>query len=268
MTHSPLIRPTLIAAILLMDGNNMRNKKILLGLILFPVISFSAIDDLKEERMKILSELGLPLPDSGIKLVPRSSFGLNADEIKQGIHEEEEMKTKGYIEAITSRPKELIYFKEHAKSEMQQYKNVSRETSTHIRASINDLKLGFKFKGIPPSLAVNTIGIVPQGGFHPEGWSGAVQFFEAKDIGTCAYAQMSVAVSHTAIEIALEDADYRINNKLTLIEVRGSKDSGFDYKIRWFDDVSFHELECANMNYSDDTTQKVIGLAEQIDSYQ
>ena len=247
----------------------MKNKKILAVLLLAPLIGFSAIDDLKEERMKILSDLGLPLPGSGIKLVPRATFGLTEDEMKIGLLEEQQMKTNGYIEENSPRPMELIYFKEHAKLQFKQYANVSSDASTHLRTSIKDLKLGFKFKGVPRSLVTNYIGIVPQGGFHKEeGWSGAVQFFESKNIGTCAYAEMNVAASHTATEIALEDAAYTINNKLTLFEVRGNKSSGFDYKIRWFDDIAFHELECANMKYSENTTKSVIALANQIDAYQ
>ena len=245
----------------------MKNKKIFAVLLLAPIVGFSAIDDLHEERMKILSDLGLPLPDSGIKLVPRAAFGLTEDEMKIGLLEEQQMKTKGYIEEYSPRPMELIHFKEHAKLQFKQYANVSNDASTHLRASIKNLKLGFKFKGVPKTIASNSIGFIPQGGFHKEGWSGAVQFFESKNIGTCAYAEMSVAVSHTAIEIALEDAAYLINNKLTLFEVRGEKKSGFDYKVRWFDDIAFHELECANIKYSVDLTSSVIALANQIDAY-
>lgn len=250
--------------------NDMSIKHIFAILLLIPALTNSGIDDIKEERIRILSELGLPLPDSGIKLVPRATFGLTQDEIKTGELEQEQMKTKGYIEENNSRPLELIHFREHAKLQLKQYAGVSSDTSTHLRTSIKDLKLGFKFNGLPKSMVTNYIGVVPQGGFHKEagGWSGAVQFFEVKNIGTCAYAEMNVAVSHTAIEIALEDANYTINNKLTIYEIRGNKNSGFDYKVRWFDDIAFHELECANMNYSADTAQSVINLANSIDSYQ
>ncbi|MGC1182061.1 hypothetical protein, partial [Legionella sp.] len=97
---------------------------------------------------------------------------------------------------------------------------------THIRESSDNIKLAFKFKGVPTSLMISQIGFVPQGAFHKEGWTDAVQFFDAKNIGTCAYAQMNVAASHTAAEIVLEDATYTTNNKVTLMEVRGNKSSG------------------------------------------
>lgn len=194
-------------------------------LLLAPLIGFSGTSDLKEEHMKILSELGLPLPGSGIKLVPRAIFGDTEEELKKGLLEEKQMKENGYIEENTSRPMELIHFKDHAKFQMKQYANDSRNASTHIRESSDNIKLAFKFKGVPTSLMISQIGFVPQGAFHKEGWTGAVQFFDAKNIGTCAYAQMNVAASHTAAEIVLEDATYTINNKVTLMEVRGNKSS-------------------------------------------
>lgn len=244
----------------------MKNKKLITMLLLVPLSGFSAIDDIKAERMKILSDLGLPLPDSGIKLVPRSTFGLTEEEMKIGLFEQEQMKNQGYIEDKSPRAMELIHFKQHAQLQLKQYVNVSNESSSHLRGSIKDIKLGFPFKSVPQDIMSASIGFVPQGGFHKEGWSGAVQFFEVKNFGTCAYAEMNVAISHTAIEIAIEDADYTINDKLSLIEVRGNKGSGFDYKIRWFDNIAFHELECATKKYYESNINKVIELAKTIDN--
>ena len=244
----------------------MINKKTVALLMLMPFVSYSGENDFKDERMAMLAEMGLALPDSGIKLVPRSTFNLTEEETRIGMDEEEQMKSKGYVEEDNTRPMELINFKAHAKSEYAQYSGISQDKSTHLRREIKELKLGFKFTGVPKSLMINSIGIVPQGGFHEKGWSGAVQFFETKNVGICAYAEMNVSASHTAIQIALEDADYTVNDKLTLMKVRGNKASGYDYKIRWFDDIAFHELECANMNYSSQLNQAVIDLATQIDS--
>jgi len=45
----------------------------------------------------------------------------------------------------------------------------------------------------------------------------------------------------------------------------GSKNSGFLYKVEWFDDENFHELECANSQYSKQLNHDVIELARAID---
>lgn len=251
------------------------NKKIL-ALLLIPLTTWAASETqeerkLREERhMKMLAEIGLPLPDSGIKLVPRSMLGLPQEVIDQGLKDEESLKKNGYISENTIRPMELINFRTHALAQFKQYANNTNVASTHIRSNIQGLKLGFTFKGLPNDLGIKTIGFVPQGGFHEEsgGWSGAVQFFDKKDIGTCAYAIRSVKVSHTAAQLALEDVTYDISNKATLKSIRGNKDSGFIYKIEWYDNQNFHELECANMKYSPDINNAVIALANQIDTYQ
>lgn len=238
---------------------------IIAGLLLPIALYASEKDAFSEENMEILTELGLPLPGSGIQLVPRAVFNLTQEELNSGLAEEQEMKTKGYIEEYSVRPQELINFQQHANLQFKAFIGNDNQNSTHIRSSLKELKLGFNYKPLPNSVVKKVIGFAPQGGLHKEGWSGVVEFFDAKDIGICAYSVMDVAVSHTAIRIAIEDADYSINNKLTLYEVRGNKSNGFVYKAKWFDEKTYHELECANINYSGELSLQVIELAKLID---
>ena len=77
---------------------------------------------------------------------------------------------------------------------------------------------------------------------------------------------MNVKASNTAVQLAQEDVTYTINNKATiLMPVEGSENSGFLYFVRWYDEKNFHELECANMNYSREINEAVIELAKKID---
>ncbi len=247
-------------------------KKLIVALCLFPAIGFTSDnstgatdDEFAAERMRILAELGLPLPDSGIKLVPRAAFNLTSEELAVLEVETQQTETLGYIEDKSPRPMELLHFRKHAQLQIKQNGTNENEGSTHIRTSAHELKFAFIFTPLPATLAVSSIGIVPQGAFTDKGWTGAVQFFEIKGVGTCAYAQMNVKAAHSATEIALEDADYLVNAKLSLLEVRGSLGSGFDYRVKWFDDVTFHELECANLRYSAQIKNNVVGLANTID---
>ena len=93
-------------------------------------------------------------------------------------------------------------------------------------SSVNQIKLGFKFPSISTNKKlkasipdIQMIAATPQGGFHEEkgGWSGAAEFFTAKNIGTCDYAIMNVKASNTAAMLAQEDVTYSINNKATII---------------------------------------------------
>lgn len=240
--------------------------------------SFANANDLKEERMKILQDLGLPLPGSGIKLVPRSMMGLPPDVIKEGEKSLREIKTLGYAIDKGPRAQELLSFRSRAQYEFKTLKNNESITSTHIRRNRNQVKLAFNqspsYKNIAHFREINTIGYVPFGSFQKKedglsdktGWSGIVQFFDVKSIGTCAYSLKSVKASHTAAELALEDVTYAINSKATLTHTKGFPGSGFVYLVEWYDDQYFQELECANEKFSNEIKDSVINLAKKIDS--
>lgn len=232
-------------------------------------------------RMKMLSDLGLPLPGSGIKIVPRAQLHLSEEQLALGKKAEEEMKTLGYAINPSEYPKELLNMRHKIQSQRKLQAASLSDESTELRSKIQDLKLAFKFKGVSQlknshsrklqstlsSNEVTLIGVVPQGGFHKEkgGWSGAAQFFVVKNIGTCSYGVMSVKASNTAAELAAEDVTYIINKKPTITTVEGSPNTGFIYKIEWYDNEKFHELECANMKYSSELTISVTNLAKDID---
>jgi hypothetical protein len=252
----------------------MNKKTITFFLCALSVNSFSY--EIPEGHKKILEEYGLTIPGSGIQLVPRSALHLSSEQIKKGAKAEEERRTLGYAVVDTNRPMELLNFHNYAKTQFKLYATNERDQSTHLRKQVNDLKLAFKFKGVPEgnTLAaggnITILGVAPKGGFHQDkgGWSGAGQFFDAKNIGSCAYSVMNVKASNTAARLAMEDVTYSVNNKVTISFVEGNKNSGFIYKVEWYDDITFHELECANMKYSEDMTKTVIALANQIDTYQ
>ncbi len=231
------------------------------------------------ENMKILSQMGLPLPGSGIKLVPRSRLNLSPEEIQQGDKEMVEFREKGYVNKFINRPRELLRMNEaFVKKELMKSAGKTNDTSTDLSSDVNEIKLAFKFPSISKnkmlaasSSNIHLLAAAPKGGFHEDkgGWSGASQFFTYRGIGTCSYSVMNVKAANTAALLAQEDVTYTINNKATiLMPVEGSESSGFLYYIKWYDNQNFHELECANMKYSAETNNSVIALANQIDSYQ
>lgn len=232
--------------------------------------------DNEKERMEILAKYGLPLPDSGIKVIPRSMLGLPQEVITQGEKELIEFRENGYVKTYTNRPKELMSITpELVKKElMSPYKDM--KSYTGLKAKVSQFHLGFKF----PTLAENKnlkqnnsqvklIAATPMGGYHDAagGWSGASEYFIYEGIGNCSYSVMNVKASHTAAQLAQEDVTYTIHDKATLLKpVKGSDSSGYIYSLDWFDDVNFHQLECANMHYSADLNSAVIELAKKIDT--
>ncbi|MGV3740114.1 MAG: hypothetical protein ACO1N3_02325 [Gammaproteobacteria bacterium] len=136
-----------------------------------PGIALAEVVDTDEAmRMKMLSDLGLPLPGSGIKIVPRAQLHLSEEQIALGKKAEEEMRTLGYAINSSDYPKELL--------------NIRRQ----------------------------------------------------------------------------------LRPRHTFSTVEGSLNTGFIYKIEWYDNENFHELECANLKYSSELTKSVINLAKDIDA--
>lgn len=260
----------------------MKKRMICLAFMALSATTFALTPEEKEtqekENMKMLAQMGLPLPGSGIKIVPRSMLGLTPEEIAQGDKEMIEFKEKGYVNKYINRPRELLSMTPTlVKKELKANANKESNGYTGLSPNVSQMKLAFTFPSLTKNKSlnataadINVMAAAPKGGFHQElgGWSGASQFFTHKDIGTCSYSVMNVKASNTAALLANEDVTYTINNKATiLMAVEGTESSGFLYFVKWYDENNFHELECANMKYSPETNEAVIVLAKRIDEF-
>ena len=173
----------------------------------------------EKENMKMLAQMGLPLPGSGIKVVPRAMLGLTSEEISQGDKEMAEFKDKGFINKYINRPRELLSMTPlMVKKDLVANTDKESEGYTGLSASINRMKLAFVFPSLNQNKSlkatsddINVMASAPKGGFHQDlgGWSGASQFFTHKGIGTCSYGVMNVKASNTAAQLAEEDQTCR-----------------------------------------------------------
>lgn len=109
-----------------------------------PLLSAEERAAQEKENMKMLAEMGLPLPGSGIKLVPRTVFGRSDEEMKQAEQERAEIQTQGYINKYTSRPKELLNLHDDVKKDLRLFAaNAKNPRYTGISPTVKDLKLAF-----------------------------------------------------------------------------------------------------------------------------
>jgi len=253
-------------------------KKLSAALLLSSIalISWAKIPPGHEKELALLAEdfaaLGLPAFNSGIQVVPRSQLGMPDEVLKAGQAEANQREALGYAEKEEPYVAELLAMKKTAPHNIKLMASNKNDGSTHMRKSVRDLKLAFKFPGVgangklyfTPGMQV--LGAAPQGSFNPgDGWTGALQFFAYKNIGVCAYGVMNVEASGTSAMIAMEDVTYEINDKATLSKVDGKPGYGFLYKVEWFEDINFHELQCATQEYSGEIKQSIISLAKQLD---
>jgi|GEM_PF-1400744 len=257
----------------------MKNK--ILATCLISTVAFSSyattaqeLNADREENMQILESMGLPRFGGGIKVVPRSQLGLPKEVLESGAKEFKQRKTLGYVEKDMPYASKLLGMDKVGPINIKQNLTSNNDQGTHLRMSARNLKLAFNFKGVESddlllheNNNIKVIGVAPQGAFNKEngGWSGAAQFFSVNNLGVCSYGVMNVKASGTSTMLAMEDVTYEIHDKATLTKVEGSKSSGFIYKVKWYDDVNFHELECANSNFAPQIEQDVINLAKKID---
>ncbi|MDF1683335.1 MAG: hypothetical protein P1U36_01635 [Legionellaceae bacterium] len=255
----------------------MKFKNLSIAIFLSTLMCSACAQQVPEhEKMidKIRADLGVPEFKSGVKVVPRSRLGMPDKVFKEDQAEAKQRKRFGYVEKNMPYAVNLLKMETTAPIQIKQYEANLNEQGTHLRQSVNDLKLAFKFKEIthdklsPYGLQVTTmLGAAPQGDFHEEsgGWSGVAQFFVIQNLGTCVYGMRSVKASGGAALLAKEDVVYNINDKATLVKVDGSQYSGFLYQVEWFDKNNVHKLECANTQYSKHIKDEVINLARTID---
>ena len=198
-----------------------------------------------------------------------------AKRIKEYLVMNDEQKKTGYVHDNEPRAKELMDLKYIAPYHQKKYKEIFSSESTHIRGSIDDLKLAYNFVGVPPEDMDLNLGVAPYGAYKSskngddgDGWDGAVQFFDKKDIGSCAFTEHNRRLAHSGVELIKELITYDIHNKPTIVLVKGTKETGFVYKIKWYDNTFSRELECANSDFSQQLRLEVISLANRIESYQ
>ena len=135
--------------------------------------------------------------------------------------------------------------------------------------------MAYTFVGVPKKeeMTVN-IGVAPYGAYKQvkngddgDGWDGAGQFFEKNGLGSCAFTEHNRRLAHSGVELIKELVTNEINDKPTILLMKGSDDSGFVYKVKWYDPLFSRELECASKKYNTETRAAVIELAKRIDTY-
>jgi len=244
-------------------------------------------EEINKKNKEILAKAGIEIPEyNEINIVPASKY-INsknkqnannvhlAKKMQEYLAMNDEQQKNGYVNYNEPRAKELLNLKNTASYQKKKYKGVLSSESTHIRDSSNDLILAYTFVGVPPEDMDMSIGVAPYGAYKMvkngdggDGWDGAVQFFDKNGIGSCAFSEHNRKLSGLGVELIKELVSYDIQNRPTVILVKGTKENGYVYKIKWYDPTFSRELECANMQFSPQIKENVIALASRIESYQ
>ena len=245
-------------------------RKILLVVALMPLWGHAQApleDETYKHQMEYLKNEGVPLPDEGVVLVDKEQLHMPAYILAKHQAEYAEIAKFGYAKQDSPRADELLHFKKIAKAQAKKYSGFQKPYSTTLRASVDEMQFAYTFVGVPKEEIAHFIGIAPVGKYeHGKGWSGGVEFFDDKLIGTCAYTEKNLKITHGSSRIDKDIVTQQVNGKVTLSDARGSDATGYLYQVTWFDLVFERTLECANKKYSSDNMKQLIALANRIDN--
>lgn len=233
------------------------NYYIIIFILFFPLFSFAQNTDINSDSQQ------LPNPVSGIHVVPDTDLTMTEPMRIKMSSQLKQKNEKGYIEIDSSEPRQLISLKYSAANEIKENKNKGPH-DTHLKANISDIQLAFAYKGIPFINKSDVIGFAAAGGYK-NGWTGIGEFFNDSKLGTCTLTLYNIALSHGGVRLGKSVVKYLVNNKPTTINIEGSINSGFMYKVHWFDNTFIHELECANMDFNEKITVTMVDYARLID---
>ncbi len=247
-------------------------KTVLMMLILGSSLAYAdqQDDELQAKRMAwskaYLAKQGLPVPDGGVKIIPEEQMATYASRMEERNKFKSDIQSFGYIQRDNPSTNQLLTISITSERDLMAHGDDTDPTSTHLKSSLRKLKMAYPATEIPASVADTYIGAAPYLTYLKDtGWVGSVQFFKNHNIGNCSFSENNIKLSHGSIIIAKEDVRTDVNGKTTTVEVMGTLDSGFTYTVEWFDDSYFRKVECANKHYSDELTNAVIGIAQEID---
>jgi hypothetical protein len=210
--------------------------------------------------LSLISQYSLATIDLYSTNVPTDAFPKEGyQELMEKIaREEKEQTEKGYLEGHSAYYEFLRDIENEIKYKPNEFSN--------LKKSFSKLKLVPNLKHVPASLKSKTFGYEGAGAFsETNGWNSLTEIFKSKSSDLCMFTHSDLKASNGGYSLSEENAQYDINGKYTVIEVKGIPHMGFEYNINWFDDLNLYTLTCVNKEFSPEIKQKIIDLAKQID---
>lgn len=252
------------------------NKKYIV-LMLFPAFALFAADNLNsDDTAKIAKEReewtkqyfaqqGAPVPDGGVTVLPEKEMSEYTTFKEQRAIDRQNVKKYGYIKEFLPQTQSLLNFKEVSKNRFSSQPENS--TDEGLRHDISEIEMAYDYRGVPANAITTMLGVAPSVTYiKGQGWAGAMQFFEKGGLGNCSYRENNLKLSHGSAVIPKEDINYKVNGKITVMNVTGEPNSGFMYSVDWYDNNYFRELKCANRKFSPSIMDASLELARIIDN--
>ena len=76
---------------------------------------------------------------------------------------------------------------------------------------------------------------------------------------------MNMAVTNGMVRLRKDRVGYQVNHKATTSWVEGNAQTGFTYRVSWYDETFTHDLVCASRKYRPSLKSKMFKRASTID---
>jgi hypothetical protein len=207
-------------------------------------------------------------PKSGVIVVPVAQYDV-PPELKSELEDNlKQIKEKGYYDSRSPYPQFLLSMKGKDMVALQNKnsKSLTDPLDTHMKHKISEVGVAFAYPGISP-IGNNLIGYTAGGMYiNDKGWTGVKEFFESEELGVCSFTLYNMALSHGNVRVSDDSVNYKINKKVGTTEVYGSKLTGINYNVSWYDNTYIHELDCASLTYDKSMLDKMFVFASQVDT--
>lgn len=240
------------------------------GVLLSPVFAGNTkIELTKEQEYEFFEKNGLPVPGTGVHVIPATKMkGISTSHIKQ---DRLSMASLGYVKEPCPDAVNLIQMEKEAEIDIRNNIDNHFIENSHMKKHSFDVPMGYVYKEVDQHLINKVIGFAPMGTYlKNKGWTGNAEYFKPLGFDSqviCSYSESNLELTGGAANLAKEIVSYDINNKITVLYVKGNEQTAFSYEIEWWDNSFRRELICASNDFSKETTAKVIDLAKAIDSF-
>ena len=221
-----------------------------------------------------ISACAAPQLDKPVTILGETEFRAFVDDdesVKKHAVERKEQEKHGYVNTTDTGARETVstvrektfdrrYFMPSYKSKM-----TNTEADTYVKPHISHINLAFSYPGTDVVLGANVTGAAPAEAYIDGRWTGVGEYFDDKGLGACSLHISNMRAAKGAVVLSKSEVEYTVNSKATVITVKGTPATSFEYQVVWVDDNFYNDLRCVQPTYDSQHIQKLERAASTID---
>ena len=182
------------------------------------------------------------------------------------------MQENGYINHENDFVPEFLSQRINSVAMLRESEKIKDKYDTHLHRNLSDVKLSFKFNGLPNIKKEDIVGYAGGGSYlqkpgNPEGWNGIAVLFESSNMGSCRFDYDHIVSAY----VDKASVTFDVNQKPTATIVEGTPHAGFLYTVMWYTNktkskqMTLSNLKCAGKKFDKHISEKMIEYARVLD---